>query len=574
MNQIDPAQLRQMQQALAFDEFGRPFIILKDQEKKKRLCGIQAHKSHIIAGKNIADCLKTSLGPKGLDKCLVTNDGDVIITNDGATILANMDVNHQIGKLLVELSKSQDDEIGDGTTGVVVLAGALLENAESLLDKGIHPIRIADGYDLAAKRSVDHLDNISEYLKLSEENEEVEQNLHNKIDENETLIKTAMTTLGSKIVNKYHRQMAEIAVNAVKCVADIERKDVDFDLIKIECKVGSTLADTQLIKGVVMDKDFSHPQMPKRVENAKIAILTCPFEPPKPKTKHKLDVKSVENYKELQEYEKRTFIDMIEKVKASGANLVICQWGFDDEANHLLLQYDLPAVRWVGGPEIELIAMATGGRIVPRFEELTADKLGTAGIVYEKSFGTTDNKVLIIEDCRNSRACTVFIRGGNQMVLDEAKRALHDAMCVTRNLIKDNRIVYGGAASEISCAIAVNEMADDRIATVEQYAMRAFATALESIPLALASNAGLDPMKSLLSARAKHIATNKENVEGSKIKAYHGIDCMYTGNSNMKDQNVIETLIGKKQQIMLATQLVRMILKIDDVRTVGEDMMQ
>lgn len=326
---------------IAFDEYGRPFIIIRDQDSKTRLQGIEAHKSHILAAKSISNTMKTSLGPKGLDKMMVSPDGEVTVTNDGATILKLMDVENQIGKLLVELAKSQDDEIGDGTTGVVVLAGALLEQAEALLNKGIHPIRIADGYEMAAKIACSHLDKIAEAYPIDLKNLE-------------PLVQTAMTTLGSKIINRCHRQMAEIAVNAILAVADFERKDVDFELIKVEGKVGGKLEDTILVKGVIVDKDFSHPQMPKEVKNAKIAILTCPFEPPKPKTKHKLDITSVEDYKKLRDYERSKFEEMVDQVKKTGCNLVICQWGFDDEANHLLLQKELPAVRWVGGPEIEV----------------------------------------------------------------------------------------------------------------------------------------------------------------------------------------------------------------------------
>ncbi|CAH2283600.1 T-complex 1 subunit epsilon [Pelobates cultripes] len=532
---------------LAFDEYGRPFIIIKDQDRKSRLSGLDALKSHIMAAKAVANTLRTSLGPNGLDKMMVDQDGQVTVTNDGATILGMMDVDHQIAKLMVELSKSQDDEIGDGTTGVVVLAGALLEEAEKLLDRGIHPIRISDGYEQAARVAIENLDKISDSFPFDPNNVE-------------PLIQTAMTTLGSKIINRCHRHMAEIAVNAILTVADMDRKDVDFELIKVEGKAGGKLEDTQLIKGVIVDKDFSHPQMPKEVKDAKIAILTCPFEPPKPKTKHKLDVTSVEDYKTLQKYEKEKFIEMVKQIKDTGANLAICQWGFDDEANHLLLQNELPAVRWVGGPEIELIAIATGGRIVPRFCELTPEKLGYAGIVKEISFGTTKDRMLVIEQCKNSRAVTIFIRGGNKMIVEEAKRSLHDALCVIRNLVRDNRVVYGGGASEISCALAVSQAAD-KCPSLEQYAMRAFADALEVIPMSLAENSGMSPIQTMTEVRAKQVKENNPAL---------GIDCLHKGTNDMKLQHVIETLIGKKQQISLATQVVKMILKIDDVRQPGE----
>ncbi|CAH1183803.1 unnamed protein product [Ceutorhynchus assimilis] len=530
--------------SIAFDEYGRPFIILRDQDKQKRLTGIDALKSHILAARQIANTVRTSLGPKGLDKMMVSPDGDVTVTNDGATILKMMDIEHEIGKLLVELSQSQDDEIGDGTTGVVVLAGALLEQAASLVDRGIHPIRIADGFEMACQTAVAHLEKIAELFPVSATN-------------TEPLIQVAMTTLGSKIINKCHRQMAEIAVNAVLAVADLEQKDVNFELIKVEGKVGGKLEDTVLVKGVVIDKTMSHSQMPKELKDVKLAILTCAFEPPKPKTKHKLDVGDVAAYKELRQYEQEKFKEMVNLVKNAGATLAICQWGFDDEANHLLLQQQLPAVRWVGGPEIELIAIATGGRIVPRFEELSPEKLGTAGLVRELSFGTTSDKMLVIEECANSRAVTILVRGGNKMLIEEAKRSLHDALCVVRSLVQEPNIVYGGGAAEIACSLAVAAQAD-QLASLEQYAYRGFAEALEAIPLALAENSGLSAIHTLGELKAKQSASGDPAL---------GIDCMFTGNMNMREQHVIESLKSKRQQLLLATQLVKMILKIDDVRS-------
>ena len=342
-------------------------------------------------------------GPRGLDKILISPDGDITVTNDGATILGQMEITNHVARLLVELSKSQDDEIGDGTTGVVVLASALLEQAAELMDKGIHPIRIADGYDQACEIAVQELDQVSDSMPFTTK-------------DTSNLQKVAKTCLGSKIVSKAHDQFAKIAVDAVLSVADLERKDVDFELIKVDGKLGGSLEDSLLVKGVIIDKDFSHPQMPSEVRDAKIAILTCPFEPPKPKTKHKLDITSVEEFKRLQKYEQDKFQDMIKQIKDTGANVALCQWGFDDEANHLLLTNKLPAVRWVGGPEIELIAIATNGRIVPRFEDLTKEKLGTAGVVREMTFGTVREKMLVIEECANTRAVTVFVRGSNKMV--------------------------------------------------------------------------------------------------------------------------------------------------------------
>ncbi|EFJ11610.1 hypothetical protein SELMODRAFT_158694 [Selaginella moellendorffii] len=530
--------------ALAFDEYGRPFIILREQEQKTRAKGLEAQKANIMAAKSVARILRTSLGPKGMDKMLQSGDGDVTISNDGATILEQMEVENQIGKLMVELSRSQDYEIGDGTTGVVVTAGALLEQAEILLERGIHPIRVAEGYEQAARIAVDHLSKISHSFEFSSTNIQ-------------PLVQTCMTTLSSKIVNRCKALLAEIAVKAVLAVADLERKDVNLDLIKVEGKVGGKLEDTELVYGIVVDKDMSHPQMPKRIEDAKIAILTCPFEPPKPKTKHKIDIDSTEKFEALREAEKKYFDEMVQKCKDVGATLVICQWGFDDEANHLLMHRGLPAVRWVGGVELELIAIATGGRIVPRFQELTPEKLGRAGIVREKSFGTTKDRMLYIEQCANSRAVTIFIRGASKMMVEETKRSIHDALCVARNLIRDNSIVYGGGSAEIACSIAV-EAAADRIPGVEQYAVRAFADALDGVPMALAENSGLQPIDTLTAVKAQQIKEKNPHL---------GIDCNDVKTNDMKEQNVFETLIGKKQQILLATQVVKMILKIDDVIT-------
>jgi len=462
-------------------------------------------------------------------------------------------VKHQVAKLLVELSASQDDEIGDGTTGVVVLAGALLEQAEKLLHKGIHAVRIAEGFEKAADVAVEKLNEISDRIAFTEDN-------------TEPLVKTAMTTLNSKIINVSKRKMAEIAVKAVLDVADIERHDVNFDMIRMEGKAGGSLDDTELVNGIVIDKDISHPQMAKTIKDAKMCILTCPFEPPKPKTKHKLEISSAEAYEKLYEQEQEYFRDMVQKVKDCGANLVICQWGFDDEANHLLLQNNLPAVRWVGGVEIEHIAIATGGRIVPRFSELSEDKLGKAGVVREVSFGTTKERMLVIEDCANLKAVTVLVRGGNNMIVEEAKRSLHDAMCVVRNLIKDNRVVYGGGSAEIACSLAVQEFADT-VTGVDQYAIRGFADALEDIPLALAENSGHSPIEEVAAAKARQVKDTSPVIglgvdREANDDGYHSCD--------MRETGVFETLIGKQQQISLATQVVKMILKIDDVISPGQ----
>lgn len=544
---------------MAQDEMGRPFIIVRDQSNKTKSSGLDAIKSNIQAARQVSDILKTSLGPRGLDKILISPDGDINITNDGATILSEMQIDNEIAKLLVELSKSQDDEIGDGTTGVVILAGALLDQASKLIEMGIHPIKIANGYEKACKIVVNHLDLICDEILIDK------STLSNNLLESSDLFKAAKTSLGSKIVNKNHNQFAKIAVESILKVADFNRNDVDFELIKLQGKLGGNLSNSKNINGVCIDKDFSHPQMPKIINNAKIAILSCPFEPPKPKTKHKLEISNVEDFQNLQNYESNKFIQMIKSIKDVGANLVICQWGFDDEANSLLLSNNLPAVRWVGGSDIESIAIATKGSIVSRFEDLSKDKLGHADKVYEVEFGTTRDKMIILENDHIEKGkvntVTNLIRGSNKMIVDEAIRSLHDSLCVVRNLIKDNKIVYGGGSVETSCSLKIMNEADKQKG-IDQYAFRAFSQALDVIPMALAENSGYNPINELTKLKAAQVSNNCHNL---------GIDCLGNNNNNMKDLFVIETYLGKKQQFLLATQLTRMILKINNVIISGKD---
>ena len=555
--QQPPMEMPDLSNAIvAQDEMGRPFIIVKDQGNKKRQHGLEAKKSHILAARSVASIIKTSLGPRGLDKILISPDGEITITNDGATILSQMELDNEIAKLLVQLSKSQDDEIGDGTTGVVVLASALLDQALELIQKGIHPIKIANGFDEAAKLAISKLEETCDDISAS--NDELFRDF---------LLRAAKTSLGSKIVSKDHDRFAEMAVEAVINVMDKDRKDVDFDLIKMQGRVGGSISDSKLINGVILDKDFSHPQMPKCVlpkegsDGVKLAILTCPFEPPKPKTKHKLDISSVEEYQKLQTYEQDKFKEMIDDVKKAGADVVICQWGFDDEANHLLLQNDLPAVRWVGGQELEHIAISTNGRIVPRFQDLSKDKLGTCSRIYEQEFGTTKDRMLIIEQSKETKTVTCFVRGSNKMIVDEAERALHDSLCVVRNLVKYSRVVYGGGAAEVTMSLAVSEEADKQRG-IDQYAFRGFAQALDTIPMTLAENSGLDPIGTLSTLKSKQLKEKISNI---------GVDCLGYGSNDMKELFVVDPFIGKKQQILLATQLCRMILKIDNVIISGKD---
>ena len=469
---------------------------------------------------------------------IIDQDGGVIVSNDGATIIKNLNIEHPIAKLLVELSLSQDDEIGDGTTAVVILVGALLEGALKLLDKGLHPHQIIEGYDKACKYALDNL----EEIKFDKNN-------------NDELKNSAKNCLCSKVVSKYQDKFAEIAVNAVLAVADLSRKDVNLDLIKLVGKVGGSLEDTQLIEGIVLDKEMSHPQMPKKVTDASICILNIPFEPPKPKSKYNIDIKSVEDYKKLYQKEQNYFKDMVDTVKKSGANFVICRWGFDDEANHLLMRNNLPAVRWVEGTELEQIALASGGRIINNFKDIAVEKFGKAYEVKEVNIGTKNDKVIVIELCLAKKAVTILVRGSSSMIVEEAKRSIHDALCVVRNMIKDPKIVYGGGAAEISCSLYVAEKADN-IPTIQQYAIRAFAEALDIIPLLLAENSGYNGIEYLANLKSK------QKIEKNPCL---GVDCMKKGTFNMMRQEVYEGYNSKKKQIELATQICKMILKIDEI---------
>ena len=473
---------------------------------------------------------------------MVTEDGAITITNDGATIMDLMEVQNEVGKLLVDLSKCQDNEIGDGTTGVVVLAGALLEKSVKLIDMGVHPVRIADAFDDACTAAVNHLMEIADKYPID-------------LNNPQTLYDAAKTSLGSKIVNRYHDHMAKIAADAIISVYDKERNDVDFHYIRHHVKVGGTMQETEIIDGIILDdKWISHPQMPRVVRNAKIAILSCPFEPPKPKTDYTLNIDTAEKLKSLFETELNYFEQQVAYIEAVGANVVVLQFGIDEEANHMLTQKGIMTIPWATATQLESIAIACGGYICGRFEHLTEEKLGSCEIVYEKTFGTNSDKAMYFEKCANSKVKTVLVRGSNEMLVSESKRSLHDAMCVVRNLIKDPAIVYGGGSAEIACSIHVDTLADHQN-NINQHAFRAFAEALDVIPLTLASNSGMLPIETLAAVKAEQIADNYP---------YYGVDCMNKGTRDMKQQKVYECLNSKIQQLTLATQVTRMILKINN----------
>ena len=347
-----------------------------------------------------------------------------------------------------------------------------------------------------------------------------------------------------------------MAVSAVLRVADLDRGVVNFELIKVSGKVGGLLEDSELVPGIVIDKGFSHPQMPKSVEAPVICLLTCPFEAPKIKAKYQVEIRTAEQYAELYEREQDYFRDMVSRLEAAGCTVAVCQWGFEDEANHLLLAHGINAIRWVGGPDMELLSIATGASYVPRFQEVEAGALGRAARISEHRVGTGGEVYSVVEDCGSHPACTVLVRGGNSIIVDEAVRSLHDAICVTRNLVSDPRVVFGGGATEISCALRL-ERAAAACETVDQFAFRAFARALESIPMAIAENAGLSGVESVTAAQHQQTEQGTPSI---------GIDCVgMTGCADMRPLAVHDTLAGKINQIRLVTQLCRLVLKVDEV---------
>jgi len=510
--------------------------------------GLNVIKKNIQDIINLSNILKTSLGPLGMDKVIRETRKNILITNDGATILDRAKIKGEIRKMIVELSMAQDNEIGDGTTGVVVLTGGLLEQAQKLLENGIHPVRICEGYEHASDICISYLEKISQ---IFDQKLEIFQNL----------VKAAMTAMNSKIINRSKKKLAEICVKAILAIADLRRRDVNLELIKIDGKIGGNLEKTTLINGIIIDKEFSNPQMPKEIRDVRLSILTCPLEPAKPKSKHKIEIENVETYEDLEKVEQNYFREMINQIKASGTNLVLCQWGFDDEGNHLLLRNKLSAVRWVSGAEIELLSVSTGAQIVPRFNEITTSTIGFAGRVRESNLGMNQERFLIIEDCPLSNSVTIFIRGNSDLIIEEAKRAIRDSLCVVKNLLKDSRIISGGGSSEMACSVFVKEIAEINLG-IKHYILGGFSEALKIIPIVLAENAGYSSIEILSNLFTRQI---------SEKNIHLGIDSNGNGIDDMNKQNIYETLISKQQQIQTATQMANTILRIDDIISLEKD---
>ncbi len=514
---------------------GQPIIILR--EGTERIRGKEARNNNIMAAKAIAAAVRTTLGPKGMDKMLV--GGSITITNDGVTILKEMDIEHPAAKMLVEVAKTQDDEVGDGTTTAVVLAGELLEQAEQLLEQDVHPTNIATGYRMAAEKAIELLKEITH--TITEDDEAALLNI----------AKTAMTgkgTEGSK------EKLAQIVVSAIKAIVDEEegKKIVDIDNIKIEKKIGKSLDDSELINGIVLDKDRAQTNMPTRVKNAKIALITRPIEFSKMELEAEIKITSPDELQNYLDREEQIVKDIVDRISASGANVVLCQLGIDDIAQYFFAKANILAVERVEKKDIEKVARAVGGNLITSVDDFDASDLGSAGLVEIKGKG--EDKMLYITDCSNPRAVSILIRGGTEHAVDSTERALEDGLRVVGVAIEDENLIAGAGSPEIELALRLNEFAST-LKGREQLAVIKFAKAMEVIPRTLAENAGLDPIDKIVELRSEHESGNKDsglNVHLGKVE-------------NMWENGVIEPLRVKTQAIYSATEAAIMILRIDDV---------
>jgi thermosome len=475
-----------------------------------------------------------------MDKMLVSGIGDVVITNDGATIMKELDIQHPAAKMLVEVAKTQDNEVGDGTTTAVVLTGELLEKAEALLDKDIHPTVIVEGYKKAADKAREILDTLSETIDINNA---------------ETLTRIAMTAMSTKGVTGAKDHLAKIAVDGALQVKEVKdgKTKVDVDLVKVLKKHGKSLEETELVRGIVIDKEIAHSQMPKRTQNAKIDLLNAKLEIEKTEFDAKININSPDQMKLFLDEEERMLKEMTDGVVESGANFVFCEKSIDDVALHFLSKKGVAAVKNVSSGDMEKLAKATGAKIVASIKDLSSASLGEAKIIEESKIG--DDKLIYVRDAKNPMAVTVVVRGGTEHVVDEAERSLHDALCVVRDAIEDGKILAGGGAPEAETAKQLRDYAV-KVGGREQLAVEAFADAIESVPLALAENAGLDPIDVMVDLRAKHEDPNNK---------WYGVDVFAGGVKNMHDLNVLEPLRVKLQVVKSATEAASMILRIDDV---------
>jgi thermosome len=520
---------------------GQQVIILKEGTSQNR--GREAQRNNIWAAKEVSNLVKTTLGPRGMDKMLVDGMGDVSITNDGATILKEIDVQHPAAKMIVEMSKTIDNEVGDGTTSVVVLTGALLQNAEELIDKGVHPTIIVDGYRKSARQALAILDEIS--IKVAP-------------DDVTTLEKIARTSMLSKLVSSESKELSVLLVKALLQVAEETPKHdgfkVDLDNIKVEKKAGGSLKDTSFVKGIILDKEVVHSGMPKRIEKANIALINSPLEIEKTEFDAKIDIKNPSQIQEFLDEETKMLQNMVEKISSVGANVLICQKGIDDMAQHYLAKAGILSLRRVKESDMSKLARATGASMVTGLESLTKADLGYAGLVEERKI--EEDKWTFVQECKNPKAVTVLIRGGSQRVIDEAERCVHDAIMVIKDVLEKPRIVGGGGSVEQEISSRLMEWASS-LQGREQLAAEKFAEALESIPITLAMNAGFDPLDIRVELRENH---------SDKKRIWYGVNVLgEQGVVDLLKHDVIEPASVKEQIIKSATECACMILRIDDV---------
>jgi thermosome len=514
---------------------GTPVLLLKEGTKRER--GRDAQHNNIMAAVAIAEAIRTALGPKGQDKMLVDSFGDVTITNDGATILKEIDVEHPAAKMIVEVAKTQDDEVGDGTTSAVVLAGELLKQAEMLTEQKIHPTVIVEGYRKATDKALEALNTIA-------------------VDDasDAMLKKVAMTSMQSKVVSEFRKFLADLAVDAIKRITDTVdgSNRADLDNVKVEKKEGGTIRDTMFIEGIVLDKELVHPGMPKSVQKPKIALVQSAFEVEKTEFTAKIDIREVSQMQAFLDEEERMLREMVSKVKKVGANVVLCQKGIDDVAQHFMAQEGIVAVRRIKESDMEKLARATGGKLISNLDDLTKKDLGHANLLEERKI--SDDKMVFVEGCKNPKAVSILLRGSTDLVVDEADRALHDALCVIRNVVEDGRVVAGGGAPEIEVARQLQEYAES-LPGREQLAVIAFADAMEIIPKTLAENAGLDTIDIIADLKVRH----------EKGETSAGVDGLKGKVGNLAKANVWEPLVVKRQAIKSASEVSQMLLRIDDV---------
>jgi len=521
---------------------GVPVLVLKEGSSRSR--GREALHTNIEAARIVAETVKSSLGPKGMDKMLVDSFGDVTITSDGRTILDEMDIQHPAAKMMLEVAKTQDNEAGDGTTTAVIISGELLNKAQELVERSVHPTIIIDGYKKASDKALEVLEKIA--ISIDPSSTDYPK-------------KVAMTSMASKLVAEHREYLADLTVKAILAVAekDGDKYKADVDDVKVEKKPGESTRETKLIQGIVLDKEIAHSGMPKRVEKAKIALLDCPLEIEKTEFDAKINIESPEQMDGFLKQEEDMLRDMAEKIAKTGANVVLCEKGIDDMVQHFLARKGILAVRRNKKSDMEKLAKATGGKIVTNLDGMTSADLGYAALVEERKIG--DDKMTFIEGCKHPKAVTILIRGGTQRIVDEAERSVHDALCVVRDVVEEPKIVAGGGAPELEVSRMLKKYAET-LPGREQLAVKAFAEALEAVPITLAENAGLDPIDIISDLRARH----------EKGETWAGIEVNNGKTQDMAKAGVYEPLAVKKQIVKSATEASTMILKIDDVIASGK----